>query len=94
MWAVKQKIASILRASADQLMLVIGDRPSAPGREQRPLCQVGVVNKQTWLVKSSSSAATVSGAGVQLSEVGKNKTKQSSSNSSMKLARKKTSKTK
>ena len=30
-WSVKQKIASLLRTSADQLMLVIGDRPSPPG---------------------------------------------------------------
>ena len=37
------------------------------GREQRPLCQAGCTDRQTWLVKSSG-AATVSG-GVQLTEV-------------------------
>ena len=39
------------------------------GREQRPLCHVGVTDKQTWLVKSSTGGAAVSGGGVQLTEV-------------------------
>lgn len=67
-WSVKQKIASLLRVSADQLMLVIGDRPSPPGREQQSLSQLGCTDKQTWIVKSSSSSATISG-GAQLTEV-------------------------
>lgn len=30
-WSVKQKIASLLRVNAEQIMLVIGDRPSPQG---------------------------------------------------------------
>ena len=41
-WAVKQKIASYLRVSADQLMLVIGDRPSPPGEYARVYFKDGV----------------------------------------------------
>lgn len=49
-------------------MLVIGDRPSPPGREQQSLSQLGCTDKQTWIVKSSSSNPTISG-GAQLTEV-------------------------
>ncbi|KAI9556016.1 hypothetical protein GHT06_018579 [Daphnia sinensis] len=70
-WAVKQKIASLLRLNAEQLMLVIGDRPSILGREQKSLSQLGCTDKQIWVVKSASGPGAVSG-GAQLTELKEN----------------------
>ena len=38
MWSVKQKLASVMRVNADQLSLVIGDRPYPSGNNLYKYC--------------------------------------------------------
>lgn len=52
-WSVKQKIASLLRVNAEQIMLVIGDRPSPLGNS--------VMEEEKTLYNKFSSMMTRSG---------------------------------